>query len=92
MSMNGMRAAMTSGLRPFHEYSYKELVEEGFLVAGSPETVRERVLELQGELGFGTLATLLQFGDMPNDRARASMELFAEQVMPALKAQAGVAA
>ena len=42
--------------------------------------------------GFGTLATLLQFGDLPNDRARASMELFAQDVMPALEAAAAVAA
>ncbi len=92
MSMGGMRAAMTSGLRPFSEYTYQELVDEGFVIAGSPESVREQLLEAQGTLGFGTLATLLQFGDMPNDRARASMELFAQDVMPALKAAAVVAA
>lgn len=79
--MGGMRAAMLSGLKPFHEYSY----------AGTPESVREQLLESQGTLGFGTLATLLQFGDMPNDRARASMELFAAEVMPALKAASPVA-
>ena len=92
MSMGGMRAAMTSGLRPFSEYTYQELVDEGFVIAGSPESVREQLLEAQGTLGFGTLATLLQFGDMPNDRARASMELFAQDVMPALKAAALAAA
>lgn len=92
MSMGGMRAAMTSGLRPFNEYTYKELVDLGFVIAGSPESVREQLLESQGTLGFGTLATLLQFGDMPNDRARASMELFASEVMPALKAAAVVTA
>ena len=91
MSMGGMKAAMLSGLKPFHEYSYKELVEQGFIIAGSPESVREQLLESQGTLGFGTLATLLQFGDMPNDRARASMELFAAEVMPALKAASPVA-
>jgi alkanesulfonate monooxygenase SsuD/methylene tetrahydromethanopterin reductase-like flavin-dependent oxidoreductase (luciferase family) len=92
MSMGGMRAAMTSGLKPFGEYSYRELVDEGFVIAGSPESVREQLLESQGTLGFGTLATLLQFGDMPNDRARASMELFASEVMPALKSAAPVVA
>jgi len=85
LSIGGMRGALSSGMKPFGEYSYEELLREGYAVVGSPETVRVRLGELREELGFGTLAGLLHFGDMPNDRAVRNMELFAREVLPAVR-------
>jgi alkanesulfonate monooxygenase SsuD/methylene tetrahydromethanopterin reductase-like flavin-dependent oxidoreductase (luciferase family) len=65
--------------------SWRDFVEQGYIVAGSPATVRERLLELAQGLRVGHLMLLLHFGDMPRERAMRNTQLFAEQVMPALQ-------
>lgn len=52
-------ARTQGGLKPFGDYTYKELVDLGVAIAGSPESARKQLLESQGTLGRGTLATLL---------------------------------
>lgn len=64
---------------------YEELIESGWAVAGGPASVRERLLGMAEESGCGVVIPLLQFGDMPHERAIANMERFASQVLPALK-------
>ncbi|MEZ5098436.1 MAG: LLM class flavin-dependent oxidoreductase [Thermoleophilia bacterium] len=85
MSVGSMRGMMTAGIKPFGLYTYKELIDEGYAIVGTPDQVREKLTELHDLLGFGTMATLLQFGDMPHDRAIRNMELFASEIMPALR-------
>lgn len=85
MSPSSMRGVLMSGSKPFTDMSYDDLVAEGYVVVGSPETVTNRLGELQGELGFGQLIGLFALGDMPHERTVANMELFAEHVMPALR-------
>jgi hypothetical protein len=43
------------------------------------------------ELGFGQVIALMGVGDMPHYRTVKSMELFATQVMPALRRRSGEA-
>jgi hypothetical protein len=43
------------------------------------------------ELGFGQIISLMGVGDMPHYRTIKSMELFAGQVMPALRRRSGEA-
>ena len=52
------------------------------------EFVRTQVWPLEtlrDELGFGQIISLMGVGDMPHYRTVKSMELFATQVMPALR-------
>ncbi len=71
--------------RLFTQLTWKELVDGGYVIAGSPETVRERMEEMIKSLRLGTLFLLFQIGDMPDDKVRNSTRLFAEKVMPRLR-------
>jgi alkanesulfonate monooxygenase SsuD/methylene tetrahydromethanopterin reductase-like flavin-dependent oxidoreductase (luciferase family) len=51
------------------------------LAFGSPETVARHVEEMR-QMGVGQLMCWMNFGGLPQDRVRRSMELFAREVMP----------
>jgi alkanesulfonate monooxygenase SsuD/methylene tetrahydromethanopterin reductase-like flavin-dependent oxidoreductase (luciferase family) len=69
----------------FQSLTWKDLVDGGFVIAGSPETVRERMKEMIHSLRVGTIFGLFHMGDMPDWKTRRSTQLFAEQVMPYLR-------
>ena len=64
------------------------LMERGYVVVGSPDTVRDRLVAAQKELGYGTLCGNFQFGTLGHDEFMSSVSLFAREVMPALRALA----
>ena len=82
---------LQSGLGAYSDVSYEDLVGQGYAVVGSPATVRERLAELEEELGFGLVNALLHIGDMPHDRTIRNMELFAREVMPHFRVQRSAA-
>jgi alkanesulfonate monooxygenase SsuD/methylene tetrahydromethanopterin reductase-like flavin-dependent oxidoreductase (luciferase family) len=51
------------------------------LAFGSPDTVA-RHIEVMQEMGVGQVLCWMNFGGLPQDRIRRSMELFAREVMP----------
>ena len=65
--------------------SFDDFNARGYCVVGSVETVKQRLVESIGKLGYGILLSLLQIGDMPHYRTIKNMELFATEVMPYLK-------
>ena len=65
--------------------TWKDLVDGGYIIAGSPETVRQRMEDLITKLHVGNIFCLLQVGDMPVDKCMYSTKLFAEKVMPHLR-------
>jgi alkanesulfonate monooxygenase SsuD/methylene tetrahydromethanopterin reductase-like flavin-dependent oxidoreductase (luciferase family) len=69
----------------FSKLTWKDMVEGGHIIAGSPETVRQRMEELIKSLHVGHIFCLLHIGDMPAEKAMYSSKLFAEQVMPKLR-------
>ncbi|MQA11753.1 MAG: LLM class flavin-dependent oxidoreductase [Pseudonocardiaceae bacterium] len=85
MTPSSMRGLLMAGMKPFPELSYEELLAEGYVVVGSPDSVTARLQELHDELGFGQLIGLFAIGDMTHEQTTRSMELFASQVMPALR-------
>ena len=52
---------------------------------GSAPPVKETLIGYVKEIGLGNLLALMQFGTLPADLTRRSMERFAESVMPDLK-------
>ncbi len=64
---------------------WKQLVDEGYVIAGSPATVREKMEELIKGLRVGNIFCLIHIGDMPIEKTRHSTRLFAEEVMPHLR-------
>ena len=71
--------------RIFVNLTWKDLIEGGYVIAGSPETVRERMEHMIKGLRVGHIFCLLHNGNMPDWKTRHSTKLFAEKVMPQLK-------
>jgi hypothetical protein len=65
--------------------TWGELVEGGYLIAGSPATVRQQVEELARSLRCGHLAPGLHMGSAPIELTNRSTYLFATEVMPHLR-------
>ncbi|SLN71520.1 Luciferase-like monooxygenase [Roseivivax jejudonensis] len=65
--------------------TYRDLVDSGALIAGSPETVAQQLRETLSEFRIGNLHAMLHFGSMPRDLAEANIDLFADRVMPKLR-------
>jgi len=69
----------------FENLTWKDLVEKGFIIAGSPDTVREQSEEMIKTLNVGHVFGLFHIGNMPDWKVRRSSKLFAEKVMPQLR-------
>ncbi|MFF5988373.1 LLM class flavin-dependent oxidoreductase [Prauserella flavalba] len=65
--------------------SFRELVDAGVVICGSPATVREQVREFCEQYGIGNLHAMLGFGSLPRDLAMKNIQLFAEEVAPHLR-------
>ena len=69
-------------LRPFQEY-----LDNGWLMVGSPDEVRESLQRYLDAAAFGRVMLLMALPGLETDLALRSMRLFAEQVAPALEGQ-----
>ena len=61
------------------------IVDNGYVIIGSPDEVAEQLREVATNLNVGHLMLLLQYGNMSKDLTRYNTKLFAEQVMPKLR-------
>ena len=62
--------------------SYEELLEGGYIVAGTPEQVAERFARIQRELGIGHLLIEAQESKMDHPTTMRSIELMGAKVIP----------
>jgi alkanesulfonate monooxygenase SsuD/methylene tetrahydromethanopterin reductase-like flavin-dependent oxidoreductase (luciferase family) len=62
--------------------SYKDLIDRGFVITGSPKRVREQLLDGIKRLRLGHLLALLHFGSMPTELCRKNIDLFCREVLP----------
>ena len=67
------------------ELTWKDYVEKGHVIAGSPATVRDRLKEAIKVLRVGHLMVLLHIGSMPKELTMKNLEMFAKEVLPAVK-------
>lgn len=58
---------------------------QGYVIVGSPETVRQRLEDYAKRVGFGLLIANFFVGNAPREYTEKSMRLFAERVMPKLR-------
>ncbi|WP_168790123.1 LLM class flavin-dependent oxidoreductase [Paraburkholderia aromaticivorans] len=65
--------------------TYRELVDAGCVIAGSPATVREQLAEYLKLYGIGNLHAMLTFGSLPRHLAMKNVQLFADEVAPYLR-------
>ena len=76
-----------AAMRGFQSLTWKDLVEGGHVIAGSPATVRDRMTDMIQGLRIGHVFCLLHTGNQPDWKTRYSTELFATKVMPELRNQ-----
>jgi alkanesulfonate monooxygenase SsuD/methylene tetrahydromethanopterin reductase-like flavin-dependent oxidoreductase (luciferase family) len=61
-------------------------IERGeFALVGSVKTVRDKLIHHLKDLGAGNVLGLFQLGTLPGDLTRRNMQLFATEVMPAVR-------
>ena len=85
-----IKAGVLDQFRPanqevFSTVTWKDLVEGGQIIAGSPDTVADRMKDLIKTLRVGHVFCLIHTGNMPDWKTRYSSKLFAEKVMPKLR-------
>jgi hypothetical protein len=64
---------------------WKEAIESGKVIGGSPETVRQRMEEAAKTLRVGHFVLLMQLQSMPHDLTLYNIRMFAEKVMPHIR-------
>jgi len=67
------------------QLKYKDFRDRGFVMAGSPSTVRDRLIDGIKRLRIGHLMVLLHFGSMSHELCMKNIELFSREVLPALE-------
>ena len=84
-SRESLKNVMKAKAQMFGDVSIEQAIELGLFVCGSPQTVLNTFKDHWDEMRFGNLLVSCQFGTLPADLTRSNMELFAREVMPALK-------
>ena len=70
---------------PLRVDSFDTLITQGQAIAGSPETVRAFLASQIEECGVNYIVGQFCFGDLTLEEMLRSVELFADQVVPALR-------
>ncbi len=63
----------------------ENMIDQGIVIVGSPDTVRKRIIECHNRVGFENLVCLLHFGTLPADLTEKNIRLFASEVLPAIQ-------
>ena len=72
-----------AGAKSFTELSYEELVEGGYVIVGSPQTVIEKYEQMIEDYRIGMVMSAGgHLGSMPHWMVQKNMYLMAEEVMP----------
>jgi hypothetical protein len=84
-SRESFKNVMKAKAQMFGDVTIEQAIDLGLFVCGSAQTVRQAFEAYWSEMRFGNLLVMCQFGTLPADLTRQNMELFAREVMPALK-------
>lgn len=79
-----MKMRKAIGTRP-RQHRIETLMENGTVLVGTPEQVRERIDKTREATGAEQVIAMMQFGVLPDHLAKRNMELFASEVMPKLR-------
>jgi alkanesulfonate monooxygenase SsuD/methylene tetrahydromethanopterin reductase-like flavin-dependent oxidoreductase (luciferase family) len=75
---------LTTRLKAVRGATFEECIEEGSVIAGSPQTVREEIERHVSELGINYFLSYMFLGTMSLADALRSLQLFSTEVMPKL--------
>jgi alkanesulfonate monooxygenase SsuD/methylene tetrahydromethanopterin reductase-like flavin-dependent oxidoreductase (luciferase family) len=72
-----------AGAKGFGELSYEDLVDGGYVIVGSPQTVIEKYEKMIEDYGIGMVMSAGgHLGSMPNWMVMKNMQIMAEEVFP----------
>jgi alkanesulfonate monooxygenase SsuD/methylene tetrahydromethanopterin reductase-like flavin-dependent oxidoreductase (luciferase family) len=77
--------ARSSNRNAVENLTWKDLIERGYVVAGSPESVTQQLENLADKMHVGHLMVLCQYGDMSKETTMYNTTRFAKEVMPKLR-------
>ena len=83
-SMVAQAAVRAADPQAFPRPTFENIVEQGYVIVGSPDEVAEQLREVAVNLNVGHLMLLLQFGNMDRQLTMYNTELFAKRVLPQL--------
>ena len=85
-SASSMRqiVAAKSSIMAAHK-TIENLMEQGVVIIGSPETVRRKITEYHRQLGFSIFVALAHFGTLSAKLTEKNIRMFAAEVLPALR-------
>src|SRR5229473_832809 len=63
-------------------WKYRDFLENQFVIAGSPATVRDQLMAAVKKLRVGNLMVLLHIGSMPHELTLKNIDLFTNEVLP----------
>ncbi|GAA5164279.1 LLM class flavin-dependent oxidoreductase [Pseudonocardia eucalypti] len=83
-SLRGMIAGKRKfGIKDHVDLTYQDLLDEQYILVGTPAQVAEKLAAYTEDLGAGIhVGSSMQVGDMPSWKVEKNMTLFAEEVMP----------
>jgi alkanesulfonate monooxygenase SsuD/methylene tetrahydromethanopterin reductase-like flavin-dependent oxidoreductase (luciferase family) len=67
------------------ELTWKDIVNQGFVVTGTPDSVAQQLNEMADVMRVGHLMMLFHFGNLPDATVRYNTERFAREVAPKLR-------
>jgi alkanesulfonate monooxygenase SsuD/methylene tetrahydromethanopterin reductase-like flavin-dependent oxidoreductase (luciferase family) len=87
-----LRRASSTALADGTKATWDDMVAIGRIACGSPETVADLLAHWAEDAGTSRLLVTLSIGDMPEWKAVKNMTLFAEEVIPRIRARGSNAA
>ena len=64
----------------------KDLMDRGVILVGSPDTVKNKIIDCHAKAGFEHLLIMPQFGTLPPHLTEKNLHLIGREVLPALQA------
>jgi hypothetical protein len=77
--------AHASAQKEFQNLTWRDIVDRGYVLAGSVDTVVEKISEMADVMNVGHLMTLLHYGNMKKETVMYNTKLFADEVIPRLR-------
>ena len=82
---SGTAARTGETLERLKDMTYKDFIDDQFVICGSPATVRDQLQGAIEKLRVGNLMVLLHIGSMPHELTLKNIDLFAREVLPHLR-------
>ncbi|PZC47130.1 MAG: Flavin-dependent oxidoreductase, luciferase family [Chloroflexi bacterium] len=67
------------------DWKFQDYIDNRFIVAGSPESVKQQLEDVIKDLNCGNLMALMHLGSMPHELTKKNIQIFGEEVLPKIR-------